>query len=88
MGYLIIWRQWIVSVTLFYVLLMTYLATFTHLKGLRLAGAQAGQMAELHFTNLLTGRVALSGLPAGQYAYQLLVHWQLVAAPQKLLVNP
>ena len=33
-------------------------------------------------------RVALHSLPAGQYAYQLMVEGQLVAAPQKLLVNP
>ncbi len=33
-------------------------------------------------------RVALAGLPAGQYAYQLLVDGQLVAAPQRLTVNP
>ena len=33
-------------------------------------------------------RVALHGLPTGQYAYQLVVEGQLVAAPQKLLVNP
>lgn len=33
-------------------------------------------------------RVALTGLPAGQYAYQLLVEGQLVAAPQRLMLNP
>ena len=33
-------------------------------------------------------RVALAGLPAGQYAYQLVVDGQLVAAPQRLTVNP
>jgi hypothetical protein len=33
-------------------------------------------------------RVALAGLPAGQYVYQLVVEGQLVAAPQKLMVNP
>jgi hypothetical protein len=33
-------------------------------------------------------RVALTGLPAGQYAYQLVVDGQLVAAPQRLVVNP
>jgi hypothetical protein len=66
---------------------------------------QADQVAELRFTNLLTGktalvvpvegsgterrqRVALAGLSAGQYAYQLFVDGQLVAAPQKLMVNP
>lgn len=66
--------------------------------------AQAEQVAELRFTNLLTGqltlvvpvagtgtersqRVALGGLPAGQYAYQLVVNGQLVAAPKKLIVT-
>lgn len=33
-------------------------------------------------------RVALHSLPAGQYDYQLVVDGQLVAAPQKLIVNP
>ncbi len=33
-------------------------------------------------------RVALAGLPAGQYAYQLVVEGRLAAAPQKLFVNP
>lgn len=33
-------------------------------------------------------RVALAGLPAGQYAYQLLVEGQPATAPQKLFVNP
>jgi hypothetical protein len=67
--------------------------------------AQADQVAELRFTNLLTGkvalvvlvegtgterrqRVALNGLAAGQYAYQLVANGQLVATPQKLMVNP
>ncbi|RZL05140.1 MAG: hypothetical protein EOO62_19800 [Hymenobacter sp.] len=67
--------------------------------------AQEDQQAELRFTNLFTGRVALlvpvegtgaersqcvalAGLPAGQYAYQLVVEGQLAAAPQKLIVTP
>ncbi len=33
-------------------------------------------------------RVPLAGLPAGQYAYQLVVEGQLVATPQKLMINP
>ena len=33
-------------------------------------------------------RLVLQGLPAGQYAYQLVVEGQLAAAPQKLIVNP
>ncbi|HET9506229.1 MAG TPA: hypothetical protein VFO93_22005 [Hymenobacter sp.] len=33
-------------------------------------------------------RVPLAGLPAGQYAYQLVVEGQPAAAPQKLFVNP
>lgn len=46
-----------------------------------------------HFTPTYQSPTAGPGaghcfLPAGQYAYQLVVAGQLVAAPQKLFVNP